>query len=114
MWKRDEQESQFSEMIEAQLSRRHFLAGSAAVSAGAFLALNPVASAVAAPATSNLLNFSAIPVSTEDKVIVPKGYKATPLMSWGDPILRMRQNLTKAASKTQKHKRNSLAIIRMA
>lgn len=45
MWKRDEQESQFSEMIEAQLSRRHFLAGSAAVSAGAFLALNPVASA---------------------------------------------------------------------
>lgn len=86
MWKRDEQESQFSEMIEAQLSRRHFLAGSAAVSAGAFLALNPVASAVAAPATSNLLNFSAIPVSTEDKVIVPKGYKATPLMSWGDPI----------------------------
>ncbi len=24
MWKRDEQESQFSEMIEAQLSRRHF------------------------------------------------------------------------------------------
>lgn len=56
------------------------------MSAGAFLALNPVASAVAAPATSNLLNFSAIPVSTEDKVIVPKGYKATPLMSWGDPI----------------------------
>ncbi|EEO01501.1 TPA: PhoX family phosphatase [Vibrio cholerae] len=86
MWKRDEQESQFSEMIEEQLSRRHFLAGSAAVSAGAFLALNPVASAVAAPATSNLLNFSAIPASTEDKVIVPKGYKATPLMSWGDPI----------------------------
>ncbi|ENM5734634.1 PhoX family phosphatase [Vibrio mimicus] len=86
MWKRDEQESQFSEMIEAQLSRRHFLAGSAAVSAGAFLALNPVASAVAAPAKSTLLNFSPIPVSTEDTVIVPKGYKATPLMSWGDPI----------------------------
>lgn len=86
MWKRDEQESQFSEMIEAQLSRRHFLAGSAAVSAGAFLALNPVASAVAAPAKSTLLNFSAIPVSTEDKVTVPKGYKATPLMAWGDPI----------------------------
>lgn len=36
MWKRDEQESQFSEMIEAQLSRRHFLAGSAAVSVSAF------------------------------------------------------------------------------
>lgn len=27
MWKRDEQESQFSEMIEAQLSRRHFFGG---------------------------------------------------------------------------------------
>lgn len=86
MWKCDEQESQFSEMIEAQLSRRHFLAGSVAVSAGAFLALNPVATAMAASAHSSLLNFTAVPASSADSVIVPKGYKATPLMSWGDPI----------------------------
>lgn len=86
MLKPDEQESQFSEMIEALLSRRHFLAGSATVSAWAFLALNPVVSAVASPAKSTLLNFSSIPISTKDTMIVPKGYKATPLMSWGDPI----------------------------
>ncbi len=86
MWNRDEQDSQFSEMIEARLSRRGFLTGSAAVSAGAFLALNPVAKAVAAKPTSSLLNFEPVPASTADTVVVPKGYKATPLISWGDPI----------------------------
>ncbi|MFL7864948.1 PhoX family protein [Vibrio cincinnatiensis] len=86
MYKCEEQASQFSEMIEARLSRRHFLAGSAATSAGAFLAMNPVASAVAASSSSSLLKFEAIPASTEDRVIVPKGYMATPLISWGDPI----------------------------
>lgn len=86
MCKNEEQASQLSEMIEARLSRRHFLAGSAATSAGAFLALNPVASAVAASAPSSLLKFEPIPASIEDRVIVPKGYKATPLISWGDPI----------------------------
>ncbi|MCG3759585.1 PhoX family phosphatase [Vibrio cincinnatiensis] len=86
MYKCEEQASQFSEMIEARLSRRHFLAGSAATSAGAFLAMNPVASAVAAFSSSSLLKFEAIPASTEDRVIVPKGYMATPLISWGDPI----------------------------
>ncbi|MBD0786062.1 PhoX family phosphatase [Vibrio sp. Y2-5] len=86
MWNRDEQDSQFSEMIEARLSRRGFLTGTAAVSAGAFLALNPVAKAVAAKPTSSLLNFEPIPASTADTVVVPKGYKATPLISWGDPI----------------------------
>lgn len=86
MWNRDEKDSQFSEMIEARLSRRRFLAGSAAVSAGAFLTLNPVAKAVAAKPQSSLLNFEPVPASTADMVVVPKGYKATPLMSWGDPI----------------------------
>lgn len=86
MWNRDEKDSQFSEMIEARLSRRSFLAGSAAVSAGAFLTLNPVAKAVAAKPQSSLLNFEPVPASTADMVVVPKGYKATPLMSWGDPI----------------------------
>lgn len=86
MWNRDEQDSQFSEMIEARLSRRDFLAGTAAASAGAFLALNPVAKAVAAKPKSSLLNFEPVAASTADTVIVPKGYKATPLISWGDPI----------------------------
>lgn len=86
MWDRDEQDSQFSQMIEARLSRRRFLAGTAAVSAGAFLSLNPIAKALAASSDSRLLNFDAVPASTKDAIIVPKGYKATPLLSWGDPI----------------------------
>ncbi|MEH0689300.1 PhoX family phosphatase [Vibrio cholerae] len=86
MWDRDEQDSQFSQMIEARLSRRRFLAGTAAVSAGAFLSLNPIAKAIAASSDSRLLNFEAVPASTKDAIIVPKGYKATPLLSWGDPI----------------------------
>ena len=35
---------------------------------------------------SVLLNFDAVPASTSDTFIVPKGYKATPLVSWGDPL----------------------------
>lgn len=86
MWNRDQQDSQFSQMIEARLSRRSFLVGTAAVSAGAFLSLNPIAKAFAADKKSALLNFESIPVSTSDEIVVPKGYKAKPLLSWGDPI----------------------------
>lgn len=86
MWNRDEQDSQFSAMIDARLSRRRFLTGTAAVGAGAFLTLNPVAKAMAAKPQSSLLNFEPVPASTSDTLVVPKGYKATPLMSWGDPI----------------------------
>ena len=55
MWNRDEQDSQFSQMIEARLSRRRFLAGTAAVGAGAFLSLNPITKAFAADKKSALL-----------------------------------------------------------
>ena len=86
MWNRDEQDSQFSAMIDARLSRRRFLTGTAAAGAGAFLSLNPVAKAMAAKPQSSLLNFEPVPASSSDTLVVPKGYKATPLMSWGDPI----------------------------
>lgn len=86
MWNRDEQQSQLSAMIDARLSRRRFLTGTAAAGAGAFLTLNPVAKAMAAKPQSSLLNFEPVPVSTSDTLVVPKGYRATPLMSWGDPI----------------------------
>ncbi|RSD30636.1 PhoX family protein [Vibrio pectenicida] len=82
----EEQESQFSQMIDARLSRRRFLAGTAAVGAGSFLSLNPIAKAFAANKKSTLLNFSAVSASTVDTLIVPKGYRATPLVSWGDPL----------------------------
>lgn len=84
--KKDLNETEFSTMVEAQLSRRGFLKGSAATGVGTFLALNPVMEAIAAEPTSKLLNFNPIPASTADQVIVPAGYRATPLISWGDPI----------------------------
>lgn len=81
-----EKESDFSNMVNARLSRRGFLMGTAAASTGAFLALNPVAKAIAGSMDSSLLNFEAISVSTSDNIIVPKGYSSSTLMSWGDPI----------------------------
>ncbi|CAM3902099.1 PhoX family protein [Vibrio aquimaris] len=86
MKNQEEQESQFSQMVDARLSRRRFLTGTAAVGAGAFLSLNPIAKVFADNKKSVLLNFDAVPASTSDTFIVPKGYKATPLVSWGDPL----------------------------
>ena len=81
-----EKESDFSNMVNARLSRRGFLMGTAAAGAGAFLALNPVAKAIAGSMDSSLLNFEAITTSTSDSIILPKGYSSSTLMSWGDPI----------------------------
>lgn len=81
-----EKESDFSDMVNARLSRRGFLMGTAAAGAGAFLALNPVAKAIAGSMDSTLLNFEEIPTSTSDSIILPKGYRSSTLMSWGDPI----------------------------
>ncbi len=81
-----EKESDFSNMVNACLSRRGFFMGTAAASVGAFLALNPVAKAIAGSMDSLLLNFDPISVSTSDNIVVPKGYRSSTLMSWGDPI----------------------------
>ncbi|MFT5721286.1 MAG: secreted PhoX family phosphatase [Motiliproteus sp.] len=82
-------DSDFSNLIETGLSRRRFMQGGAAAM-GLFLAANPLAQAMAAATqpTSNLLGFSAVPISTSDEFSVPKGYSAQPLISWGDPILK--------------------------
>lgn len=81
-----EKESDFSNMVNARLSRRGFLMGTAAAGVGAFLALNPVAKAIAGNMNSTLLNFEAISTSTSDSIVLPKGYSWNTLMSWGDPI----------------------------
>ncbi len=86
---RNDDDSDFSNMIERGLSRRRFMQGGAAAM-GLFLAANPLAQAIASvtqPA-SQLLGFTAMPISTSDEFIVPEGYIAQPLISWGDPILK--------------------------
>ncbi|MCV6587941.1 MAG: PhoX family phosphatase [Marinobacterium sp.] len=70
----------------AQQSRRNFLKGGTAA-LGLFMAASPLSGAVAAANSKKMLGFKAIPASTADSFIVPEGYTATPLISWGDPIL---------------------------
>lgn len=77
----------FDRLVEKGLSRRRFLQGSAATM-GLFLAASPLAKAVAAVSGSPLLGFKAVPASTDDTFVVPEGYVAEPLISWGDPILK--------------------------
>lgn len=82
--------SDLETIVDKAVSRRGFLRGGAAAM-GLFLAANPLAQAVAAatkPAASKLIGFSAVRASTADTFIVPEGYSAQPLISWGDPILR--------------------------
>ncbi|WP_051559837.1 PhoX family protein [Marinobacterium jannaschii] len=81
--------SDFEQIIDRGLSRRGFLKGGA-TAMGLFLAATPLAQAVAAASTpmkSKLLGFKAVSASTADRFIVPEGYEARPLISWGDPIL---------------------------
>ena len=78
---------EFTQMIEKSISRRRFLGGTAALGAAAFFSVSPLSRAVAAATgTSPLLGFSAVPTSTADTFVVPPGYKAERLISWGDPL----------------------------
>src|SRR5262245_20494945 len=38
------------------------------------------------PASAPLLGFGAVPVSTDDAIRVPPGYRAQVLYRWGDPV----------------------------
>ena len=78
---------EFTQMVENILSRRRFLGGAAALSAAAFFSVSPLSRAIAAATDSSpLLGFSAVPSSTADTFVVPNGYKAERLISWGDAL----------------------------
>ncbi|EAI8629226.1 PhoX family phosphatase [Campylobacter lari] len=66
------------------MKRRTFLKGSALGSMVAFFASSNLNASLLKD--KDLLNFKEIPARTEDKVIVPDGYKADILISWGDPL----------------------------
>jgi secreted PhoX family phosphatase len=72
----------FSELIDARLSRRRLLQGGVAAAALALLG-RPASPAAA---TTALLGFRSVPVSTADTVSVPAGYTADVLYAWGDPV----------------------------
>ena len=79
----------FYSVMEGHVRRRGFLIGGLATMAtGLFGAgLLPRRALAAGTAPSALLGFEAVPVSLEDKVIVPAGYKVQVLGAWGEPIL---------------------------
>lgn len=72
----------FSAVLEARLTRRRFLQCSAA------LGIAPLAgcATLSPTATPMRMSFEPVPVSFADAVVVPKGYSATVLFGWGDPI----------------------------
>ena len=73
------------EVVAARLSRRGLLTASALTGMSALLASVPAA---AKKAPKQLLGFAAIPVSSADAIVVPDGYTAKVLISWGDPVGR--------------------------
>ncbi|MDO5686405.1 MAG: PhoX family phosphatase [Neisseria sp.] len=82
----------FSKVLDLAVSRRKLLQGSAALGAVTFAPLGLLASGAASAQTAGKLpragrlGFKSVPFSTADKVIVPKGYTARALYSWGDAV----------------------------
>ncbi len=78
----------FYAVMDGHIKRRRFLMGGiAALSTGLFgsALLGKGASAQSADAKS-LLGFKAVPISFDDTVVVPEGYKVQVLGAWGEPI----------------------------
>lgn len=68
-------------------SRRNFLKVGATLSAATFLGgFSKTILAQEITKASSLMGFNAISASTADNVIVPEGYTARVLLSWGDPL----------------------------
>jgi secreted PhoX family phosphatase len=81
----------FSYVLERRLSRREALRAGAAVAAG--VAIGPLVArgSAAAPARertsgSTGLGFTPVDPGSSDEIVVPDGYEANVLISWGDPL----------------------------
>ncbi|MGH8380680.1 PhoX family protein [Pseudomonas sp.] len=72
------------------LSRRRFIGAGALCGAALFLGGNLLSRSVMAAsvsaANSHLLGFTSIPSATADSISLPPGYKASVLISWGQPL----------------------------
>ncbi|HVL85645.1 MAG TPA: PhoX family phosphatase [Pseudonocardia sp.] len=79
----------FAEVLGRAVTRRAVLAGGLATAAAAFLAGRRPGTGidlVSDGSGSTMLGFTGVPASTADTVVVPDGYTARVLISWGDPI----------------------------
>jgi secreted PhoX family phosphatase len=70
------------DVIRARVSRRGAIVGALAAVGGVSALLRSVPAAAGGP----LLGFTGIEPSTLDEVVVPPGYTARVLISWGDPV----------------------------
>ena len=86
----------FQAVVERARSRRGFLKSGLGLSAAVFLA-GPLAACggssggsgegeTETPPESSLLGFKAIPISTEDTIMVAEGYTAEHFVPWGTPL----------------------------
>jgi len=74
-----------------QFSRRRFigagaLAGAALFLGGGLLGRSALADAVSEASGNPLIGFANTPASTADTLVVPPGYRASVLISWGQPL----------------------------
>jgi hypothetical protein len=81
----------FYDIVEAaRASRRSFLFGglAAAVTSGVVsVGIGSRAALAQSAAPSALLGFAPVPISKEDTVVVPAGYKVQVFASWGTPLM---------------------------
>ncbi|SUO96841.1 PhoX family protein [Suttonella ornithocola] len=70
--------------MQVNSSRRRFLKTSETLSGAAFL--GGFSPKVLADTPSKLLNFVAVPAAAKDHIVVPEGYRADVLISWGEPM----------------------------
>ncbi|PSW16906.1 PhoX family phosphatase [Photobacterium sanctipauli] len=83
------EEPEFNRIIEKGINRRQFLKASTATGTVAFFASAPIAQAIAQTKEQKVeIGFEAVPASTADTIVVPKGYQADVLISWGDPMFK--------------------------
>ncbi len=77
----------FYDVIDQALaSRRDFLVGGLASAVAGMLGVGLSTRGALATTTAPLMGFTPVPVSREDTVVVPPGYKVQVLIPWGTPI----------------------------
>jgi secreted PhoX family phosphatase len=80
-------ENEFDRVVERAISRRGFLGGVLAFGSGAaVMGAGILNSLPARAAQDSRFAFKPIPISTDNTVHVPEGYRWQRLVSWGDPL----------------------------
>ncbi|MBX9462438.1 MAG: PhoX family phosphatase [Aquamicrobium sp.] len=81
------EENEFDRVVERAISRRGFLGGVLAFGSGAaVMGAGILNSLPARAAQDSRFAFKPIPISTDNTVHVPEGYRWQRLVSWGDPL----------------------------